>query len=218
MRRISRASSSIDLPCCAARTRSLLIRLSSRLRMVMLAIGFPPGDGLQRNAVCGAGMQPLINEPALISPRQYLRRPTEPRATTANILRANASGTGCPGKNVAYFVIRMYTASDPILWVEARVAVEWLAAENRPPPRRPRFPVAGNSLPSGRCHQTTCVTAHTVGIRPGRGSSLFLPCLKEIRMEFKRAFSGAPWEKKVGYCRSLRAGDTTILPLPPWWK
>lgn len=26
-------------------------------------------------------------------------------------------------------------------------------------------------------------------------------------MEFKRVFSGAPWEEKVAYCRALRAGD-----------
>ena len=25
--------------------------------------------------------------------------------------------------------------------------------------------------------------------------------------EFQRSFSGAPWERLVGYCRSLRAGD-----------
>jgi isochorismate pyruvate lyase len=25
-------------------------------------------------------------------------------------------------------------------------------------------------------------------------------------MEFERAFSGAPWESKVGYCRAVRAG------------
>lgn len=26
-------------------------------------------------------------------------------------------------------------------------------------------------------------------------------------MEFQRTYSGAPWEKRVGYCRALRAGD-----------
>ncbi len=26
-------------------------------------------------------------------------------------------------------------------------------------------------------------------------------------MQFQRAFSGAPWESKVGYCRAIRAGD-----------
>lgn len=26
-------------------------------------------------------------------------------------------------------------------------------------------------------------------------------------MGFRRAFSGAPWEEKVGYCRALRAGQ-----------
>lgn len=26
-------------------------------------------------------------------------------------------------------------------------------------------------------------------------------------MEFQRAFSGAPWEERVAYCRALRAGD-----------
>ena len=28
-----------------------------------------------------------------------------------------------------------------------------------------------------------------------------------VRMEFRRAFSGAPWESDVAYCRALRAGD-----------
>ncbi|MDE3088537.1 MAG: RidA family protein [Chloroflexota bacterium] len=26
-------------------------------------------------------------------------------------------------------------------------------------------------------------------------------------MQFQRAFSGAPWESKVGYCRAIRAGN-----------
>ena len=26
-------------------------------------------------------------------------------------------------------------------------------------------------------------------------------------MDFKRTFSGAPWEERVGYCRALRAGS-----------
>ena len=26
-------------------------------------------------------------------------------------------------------------------------------------------------------------------------------------MPFQRAFSGAPWESKIGYCRAIRAGD-----------
>jgi isochorismate pyruvate lyase len=26
-------------------------------------------------------------------------------------------------------------------------------------------------------------------------------------MQFQRAYSGAPWEARVGYCRALRAGD-----------
>ncbi len=29
--------------------------------------------------------------------------------------------------------------------------------------------------------------------------------------EFKRSFSGAPWEARVGYCRSLRAGDRVFV-------
>ncbi len=27
-------------------------------------------------------------------------------------------------------------------------------------------------------------------------------------MPFQRAYSGAPWEEEVGYCRAIRAGDT----------
>lgn len=30
-------------------------------------------------------------------------------------------------------------------------------------------------------------------------------------MEFKRAFSGAPWETKIGYCRALRAGSHVFV-------
>lgn len=30
-------------------------------------------------------------------------------------------------------------------------------------------------------------------------------------MEFKRIFSGAPWERSVGYCRALRAGDRIFV-------
>ncbi len=30
-------------------------------------------------------------------------------------------------------------------------------------------------------------------------------------MEFQRAFSGAPWEKKVGYCRGIRAGERVFI-------
>ena len=30
-------------------------------------------------------------------------------------------------------------------------------------------------------------------------------------MEFTRAYSGAPWEQKVGYCRALRAGSTIAV-------
>ena len=29
--------------------------------------------------------------------------------------------------------------------------------------------------------------------------------------EFQRSFSGAPWEERVGYCRSLRAGDHVFV-------
>ena len=30
-------------------------------------------------------------------------------------------------------------------------------------------------------------------------------------MSFQRAFSGAPWESRVGYCRALRAGDRIFV-------
>ncbi len=30
-------------------------------------------------------------------------------------------------------------------------------------------------------------------------------------MTFRRAFSGAPWEDSVGYCRALRAGNTIYV-------
>jgi isochorismate pyruvate lyase len=30
-------------------------------------------------------------------------------------------------------------------------------------------------------------------------------------MSRRRAFSGAPWEKKVGYCRAVRAGDMIFV-------
>ena len=30
-------------------------------------------------------------------------------------------------------------------------------------------------------------------------------------MEFQRAFTGAPWEEHVGYCRALRAGDHVFV-------
>lgn len=30
-------------------------------------------------------------------------------------------------------------------------------------------------------------------------------------MSFERAFSGAPWEKKVGYCRALRTGNLIFV-------
>ncbi|HVS03804.1 MAG TPA: RidA family protein [Thermoanaerobaculia bacterium] len=30
-------------------------------------------------------------------------------------------------------------------------------------------------------------------------------------MSFQRAFSGAPWEARVGYCRALRAGDQVFV-------
>ncbi len=30
-------------------------------------------------------------------------------------------------------------------------------------------------------------------------------------MAFRRAYSGAPWEDEVGYCRALRAGDLVFV-------
>lgn len=30
-------------------------------------------------------------------------------------------------------------------------------------------------------------------------------------MPFERVFSGAPWERKVGYCRALRAGSWIVV-------
>ena len=30
-------------------------------------------------------------------------------------------------------------------------------------------------------------------------------------MSFQRAYSGAPWEARVGYCRALRAGDRVFV-------
>jgi isochorismate pyruvate lyase len=30
-------------------------------------------------------------------------------------------------------------------------------------------------------------------------------------MEFERVYSGAPWEREVGYCRALRAGDRIFV-------
>ncbi len=46
-------------------------------------------------------------------------------------------------------------------------------------------------------------------------------------MEFRRVFSGAPWESQVGYCRAIRAGDRIFVsgtapvgddgkPFAPW--
>jgi isochorismate pyruvate lyase len=33
----------------------------------------------------------------------------------------------------------------------------------------------------------------------------------ETQVSFQRAFSGAPWEQEVGYCRALRAGDRIFV-------
>jgi enamine deaminase RidA (YjgF/YER057c/UK114 family) len=33
----------------------------------------------------------------------------------------------------------------------------------------------------------------------------------ENALPFKRVFTGAPWEKKVGYCRAIRAGNVIAV-------
>jgi isochorismate pyruvate lyase len=32
-----------------------------------------------------------------------------------------------------------------------------------------------------------------------------------MQVTFQRAFSGAPWESRIGYCRALRAGDRVFV-------
>jgi len=32
-----------------------------------------------------------------------------------------------------------------------------------------------------------------------------------MQVTFQRAFSGAPWESRIGYCRALRAGDRIFV-------
>jgi len=37
------------------------------------------------------------------------------------------------------------------------------------------------------------------------------PDTPEMQVTFQRAFSGAPWESRIGYCRALRAGDRIFV-------
>jgi isochorismate pyruvate lyase len=35
--------------------------------------------------------------------------------------------------------------------------------------------------------------------------------ITELTMDFQRVYSGAPWEREVGYCRALRVGDRIFV-------
>lgn len=37
------------------------------------------------------------------------------------------------------------------------------------------------------------------------------PAERSEQVSFQRVFSGAPWEKTVGYCRALKAGDRVFV-------